>query len=66
VGNIFFEFCLLGEANEILVVGVYVGQLNVSVEEKLVFGDLLALAELKVDNSFGFLAQTWISSHLEK
>jgi hypothetical protein len=57
---------LLGKSNEILVIGVDVGELNVRVEEELVFGDLFALAELKVYDSFGFLAQTWVSSHLLK
>jgi len=56
----------LGEANEVLMIGVHIGQLKVNKQQDLFLAAMLALAHMCCDNTFGLLTQTWVSTHLFK
>ena len=57
---------LLGKSNEILVVGVHVGQLAINQHHDLVFAGGLLLPDVGGDDPLSFLPQSGVSVHLWK
>ena len=56
---------LLGKSNEILVVGVHVGQLTVNQHHDLVLAGGLLLPDVGRDDPLGLLPQSGVSVHLQ-
>ncbi len=54
----------LGESDEVLVVGVHVGDLDVDEQHELVLGLLLLFAHARVDDALRLLAQRRVPRHL--
>lgn len=55
---------ILGESDEVLVVRVDVGELDIRVDEQLILADTLALTQLHVDDALRLFTQSWIPGHL--
>ena len=54
----------LGKADEVLVVGVHVGELAVNQHDDLVLAGLLLLADVGSDDTLSLLSQKGIAIHL--
>ena len=47
--------CLLGKSNEVLMVGVHVGELDIDIDEEIIFALLFSFPNVRVDDSLRLL-----------